>query len=145
MSTWLHTPSGMHPKYRKDCRWYWWAYSQASSGDTDGEQNCGHSGGRRGTSWESSMETCTWPYVKQSPWEFGVRCRELTSGALWEPRRMGWSGRWEVGGSFKREGTYVHLWLIHVHVRQRPIQYCRAIFHQWNINFKKQQQSNWFQ
>ena len=31
---------------------------------------------------------------------------------------------WEVGRRFKREGTYVYLWLIHVDVRQRPIQYC---------------------
>ena len=26
--------------------------------------------------------------------------------------------RWEVGGRFKREGTYVYLWLIHVDVWQ---------------------------
>ena len=29
---------------------------------------------------------------------------------------------WEMGESFKREGTYVHLWLIHVNVWQKPIQ-----------------------
>ena len=34
---------------------------------------------------------------------------------------------WEVGGRFKREGTYVHLWLIHVDVWQKPTQYCKAI------------------
>ena len=30
----------------------------------------------------------------------------------------GWDGdgRWEVGGMFTREGTYVYLWLIHVDV-----------------------------
>ena len=37
----------------------------------------------------------------------------------------GWDGvgggRWEVGGGFKREGTGVYLWLIHV-VRQKPTQ-----------------------
>ena len=31
---------------------------------------------------------------------------------------------------FKREGTYVYLWLIHVDVWQKPIQYCKAITHQ---------------
>ena len=38
----------------------------------------------------------------------------------------GWS---EMGGVLKREVTYVliHLWLIHVDVWQRPIQYCKAI------------------
>ena len=27
----------------------------------------------------------------------------------------------------KTEGTYIYLWLIHVDVCQRPIQYCKAI------------------
>ena len=31
---------------------------------------------------------------------------------------------WAVGGGFKREGTYVYLWLIHVGVWQKPSQYC---------------------
>ena len=34
---------------------------------------------------------------------------------------------WEVGERFKREGTNVFLWLIHVEVQQKPIQYCKAI------------------
>ena len=33
----------------------------------------------------------------------------------------------EVGGRFKREGTYVYLQQIHVDVRQKPSQYCKAI------------------
>ena len=33
---------------------------------------------------------------------------------------------WEVGGRFKREGTCVYLWLIHVDVWQKPVQYCKA-------------------
>ena len=40
----------------------------------------------------------------------------------------------EVGGRFKREGTYVYLWLIHVDVCQKPTQYCRAIILQLKIN-----------
>ena len=28
---------------------------------------------------------------------------------------------------FKREQTYVHLWLIHVDIGQKPTQYCKAI------------------
>ena len=35
---------------------------------------------------------------------------------------------------FKREGTYVYLWLIHVDVWQKPIQYCEAICFQLKIN-----------
>ena len=41
---------------------------------------------------------------------------------------------WEVGGRFKREGTYVYLWLIHVDVRQKPTQYCKVITLQLKIN-----------
>ena len=39
---------------------------------------------------------------------------------------------WEVGGRFKREGTYVHLWL-------KATQYCKAIILQLKVNkfFKK--------
>ena len=39
----------------------------------------------------------------------------------------------EVGGRFKREGTYVHLWLIHVDVWQKSNQYCKAIIFQLKI------------
>ena len=41
---------------------------------------------------------------------------------------------WEVRGRFKREGTYVYLWLIHIDVRQKPTQYCKAIILQLKIN-----------
>ena len=48
----------------------------------------------------------------------------------------GWDG---VGGKFKREGTYVYLWLIHIDVWQKPAQYWKAIILQLKINnfFKK--------
>ena len=41
---------------------------------------------------------------------------------------------WEVGGMFKREGTCVYLWLIHVDVRQKLTQYCKAIILQLKID-----------
>ena len=31
----------------------------------------------------------------------------------------------EMGEGFRREGTYIYLWLIHVDVWQKPTQYCR--------------------
>ena len=40
---------------------------------------------------------------------------------------------WEVGGRFKREGTYVYLWLIHVDAQQKPTKYCKAIILQLKI------------
>ena len=49
-------------------------------------------------------------------------------GALHQPRGVG------LGGRFKREETYVYLWLIHVVVRQKPTQYCKAIILQLKIN-----------
>ena len=39
-----------------------------------------------------------------------------------------------VGGRFKREGTYVHLWLIHNDVWQKPTQYSKAIILQLKVN-----------
>ena len=45
---------------------------------------------------------------------------------------------WGVGGRFKREGTYVYLWLIYVVVWQKPTQHCKAIILQLKINKKKQ-------
>ena len=40
----------------------------------------------------------------------------------------------EVGGRFKREGTYVYLGLIHVDVWQKPTQYFKPLIPQLKIN-----------
>ena len=54
---------------------------------------------------ESRTETYILPYVKTyNQWEFDVRCREPKAG------RTVW------GGGFRREGSHVCLWLIHVDV-----------------------------
>ena len=46
---------------------------------------------------------------------------------------------WEVGRRFKREGTHVYLWKIHVDVWQKLTQYCKAIILQLKISeFKKE-------
>jgi len=44
-----------------------------------------------------------------------------------------------VGGSFKREGIFIYLWVIHVAVWQKPAQYCKAIILQLKINIKKKE------
>ena len=54
--------------------------------------------------------------------------------ALWEPREVGWG---LVRGRLKREEMYVHLWLIHTAVQQKPTQHHRAIILQLKINLKK--------
>ena len=43
----------------------------------------------------------------------------------------GWCG--EENGRFKREGTYVYLWLIHADVRQKSLPYCKVTILQLNI------------
>ena len=48
---------------------------------------------------------------------------------------------WEVRGKFKREGTYVYLWLIHVVIWQKSIQYYKAIIPQLKIIFKNMSDS----
>ena len=54
----------------------------------------------------------------------------------------GW-GRVEVGGRFKREETYVYLWLIQVDVWQKPMQYCKVIMLQLRIyTFFKKEKKN---
>ena len=41
-----------------------------------------------------------------------------------------------MGGRFKREGTYVYPWLIHVDVWQKT-KFCKTIILQLKIKFKK--------
>ena len=40
----------------------------------------------------------------------------------------------EIGGRFRREGTYVNLWLIHGDVLKKPTKFCKAIILQLKIN-----------
>ena len=45
---------------------------------------------------------------------------------------------WKVGGSFRRDRTYVYLWLIHVDIWWKPSQYCKAIILRLKINKLKE-------
>ena len=54
--------------------------------------------------------------------------RELRPGLCNHPEG------WEAEGRYKREGACVYLWLIHVDVWQKPMQYCKAIILQLKIN-----------
>ena len=58
---------------------------------------------------KSNMETYITVCKIDSQWECTVWLRKLKR-ALYQPRGVGW------GGTFKREGIYVYLWLIHVEV-----------------------------
>ena len=60
--------------------------------------------------------------------EFAVWLRKPKQGLC-----INLEGR-EVGGSFKKEGIYVYLWLIHVEVWQKTAKFCKAIILQQKIN-----------
>ena len=59
----------------------------------------------------------------------------LGAGALGRPRGIGWRGRWEGELGW---GIQINLWLIHVNVWQKPLEYCKVISLQLiKINEKK--------
>ena len=59
------------------------------------------------------METYITICKIDSQWEFALCLRELKQGLC--INLEGYDGEGD-GGRFKREGTYVYLWLIHVQV-----------------------------
>ena len=79
------------------------------------EQTNGHGerGGEGETYGESNTETCITICKTDSQWKFAVCLRELKQGLC--INLEGYDGEGD-GGRFKREGTYVYLWLIHVDV-----------------------------
>ena len=76
-----------------------------------------------GKNRESGVETFTLPCVKQMA---GVNalCDSGSSTQCSVGTARGGMG-WEVGGGSKREGTYMPMG-IHVDVRQKLAQYCKA-------------------
>ena len=95
--------------------------------------------GEGGTNWKSNIETYAFPCKVNSQWEFAVWCRELKSVLC--DNLKGWV---VVGGGRggKREGIYVYPWLIHVDVRQKLTQYCKAIILQLKLK-TEQRSSSW--
>ena len=80
---------------------------------------------------ESNMETYITICKIDSQWEFAVCFRELKQGLCINLR--GGMGR-EMGGRFKRPGTYVYLWLIYVEIWQKTTKFCKAIILQLKVN-----------
>ena len=78
------------------------------------EQNGGHGerGGEGEMYGESNMETYI-TICKIDGQQKSAVCLGTQTGALYQPRMVGWGG---IGGKFKSEGTYIYLGLIHVHV-----------------------------
>ena len=109
---------------------------QGSSGEADTDRLADTGDGEGGMEGQSSMETCTLPHVNRQP--AGICCMTQSSNRYSVTTERGGMG-WEVGGRFKRKGTYVYLWLIHVAVWQKPTQNCKVVILQLKINkfFKK--------
>ena len=82
----------------------------------------------RGEERVRCQERVTWeltlPYVKQISNGNLLYSQETQTGALYQPRVVGWEGRWEGGSGW---GTHVHPWLINVNVWQKPLQYFKVI------------------
>ena len=62
---------------------------------------------------KSNMDTYITIFKIGSQWEFAVCFRKLKLGLC--INLEGWDGE-GMGGSFKKEGIYVYLWLFHVEV-----------------------------
>ena len=73
---------------------------------------------------KSNIETYIIIYKIESQQEFAVCLRKLKQSLC-----ISLEGGMEraMGGSFKREGIYVHLWLIHDEVWQKTTKFCIAI------------------
>ena len=101
-------------------RWYWWTYLQGSNGDADTENSYGLSIRRRG--WDELREDHGNIYITMceidSQWEFALWCRKLKPSALWQPRGVGWGGRWE-GGSRGRRHMYTCGWFMLMYGRNQ--------------------------
>ena len=64
--------------------------------------------------------------------------QEIQTGALYQPRRVGWGGRWD-GGS-KGRGYMLYLSLSHVEVWQKTTKFCKAIILQLKNKFIKKKE-----
>ena len=78
---------------------------------------------------ESNMEIYNTTCEIDSQWEFAVWLRELKQGLC--ENLEGRDGR-EVGGRFRREGTWVYLWLILIDVWQKTKFFKAIILQQIN-------------
>ena len=106
-------------------RWYWWSYSQGSKRDADIKDKLLDTvrEGEGGMTWESGIyiEIYTLPYVRRMAGGNTVYNTGNPKPVLCDHLWVEWGGR------FKKEGTYVCLWLIRVYVWQRPSQYWEVI------------------
>ena len=106
-------------------KWYWWTYLQARNRDVDAEK--GHVNVVKGRGMGGTGRLGL-TYIHYHVWNrqlVGSCC--IITGSSNRCSVMTWSGGMGEGESFKREGIYVYVWLIHFAVQQWLIQRCTAI------------------
>ena len=80
--------------------------------------------GREKMGWTERVAlTFVLPCVKQRAGS-GCRAQGMQPGALWWPEQWNGDG---VGAKLQREGTYMHIELIHIAVEQKWIQHRKAM------------------
>jgi len=72
--------------------------------------------------------------------QWSLQCDSSSSNIICDNLK-GWDGV-GCGRRFKREGTYIYLWLIHVDVWTKSTQYCKAIILQFKQIKKKLENVN---
>ena len=99
---------------------------QGSSGDADIENRFVDTVGRRGWDELKAGHGNICMTISKTDSQRDLLCAPGSSTQCSVTTKSGGMG-WEMGGRFRREATYVNLWLIHVDVWQKPAQYCKAI------------------
>ena len=103
-------------------RWYWWPHSQGSTGDADVKNRLMNNVGS-GVWWDEQTQKYGNIYT--------IYCmpQGIQTGALRQPRGVGWDGRWEEGsGSCGHMCTYgwfilMYGWNQHNIVKQLSFNY----------------------
>ena len=117
-------------------RRFWWTSLQDNHGDADRENRLVDTvrEGESGTNWGNGMETYITVHKIDSEREFAGWLRELNPVLC--DNLEGWEGVGD-GRRVQEGGYFIHLWLIHADVWQRPTQYCKTIISQLKKKEKK--------
>ena len=90
---------------------------------------------------KSTMETYILPYEKQIARQNFLYDTMSSNWCFLTTQSGGMD--WEVGWRFKREWTYLYLWLLHIVIWQKPTHYCKAIILQLKVDKLKKKKCVW--
>ena len=101
-------------------KWYRWTYLQGRNRDADRENGCVRG---RGVGWTGRLRLM---YIHTILWKTASGKQLYSTGSLaWcsvvtYMGGLGWEGRWRGSGC-------IYIYLIHLIVRQKQTQYCKAV------------------